>query len=316
MDKVSIIVPVYNVSRYLRSCIESVINQSYRCIELLLIDDGSSDGSEKICDEYMRKDNRIHVFHQSNHGVTFARKIGVENSTGTWILFLDGDDNLSLNAVEFFIETAKTYNVDMVISPEVKCFDMRMKKSRFYFEGKINKNQFMKFISLQYFNCGIGGKFWAKKLYYDGVLDASNKIKNNEDYLMNLRLAERMESAFCDAHNAVYIVNVREGSASRTRLLKENWFVLYDELIRISKGLGDYPLFFLISSLEQRLKGHEISRKDVFMYASKIQLYKSAPFYLRLMHKWMISDNIIFLVISKILRCLYRIYHLSKIYSK
>lgn len=88
----SIIVPVYNVEQYLDQCILSLIHQSYRTIEILLIDDGSSDGSSAICDEWVKKDERIRVFHTENHGVSHARNVGLEQARGDYIGFVDSDD--------------------------------------------------------------------------------------------------------------------------------------------------------------------------------------------------------------------------------
>lgn len=92
MDKISIITPVYNTQKYLKRCIESVLSQTYSNIELLLIDDGSTDESGKICDEYANKDSRVKVFHITNGGPSRARNIGLENATGNYILFVDSDD--------------------------------------------------------------------------------------------------------------------------------------------------------------------------------------------------------------------------------
>lgn len=92
MDKISIITPVYNTQKYLRRCIESVLSQTYSNIELLLIDDGSTDESGQICDEYASKDSRVKVFHILNGGPSRARNIGLDNVTGDYILFVDSDD--------------------------------------------------------------------------------------------------------------------------------------------------------------------------------------------------------------------------------
>ena len=96
----SIIVPVYNTEQYLSQCIESVLNQSFNSFELLLIDDGSKDGSGDICDEYAKKDSRIRVFHKENGGVSSARNLGLDNVLGEWVFFFDGDDLLPGRALE------------------------------------------------------------------------------------------------------------------------------------------------------------------------------------------------------------------------
>lgn len=90
--KISIIVPVYNAEKTLHRCTNSIINQLYQNWELLLIDDGSTDNSSVICDEYVRKDKRIRVFHKENGGVSSARNVGLDNAEGEWITFIDSDD--------------------------------------------------------------------------------------------------------------------------------------------------------------------------------------------------------------------------------
>lgn len=97
--KLSIIVPVYNVEKYLARCIDSILNQSFTDFELLLIDDGSTDGSGSICDAYVEKDARIRVFHKENGGVSSARNVGLDNAIGKWICFGDSDDAFPSDAL-------------------------------------------------------------------------------------------------------------------------------------------------------------------------------------------------------------------------
>ena len=93
--KVSIIVPVYNVEKYLHRCVDSILLQTFTDFELLLIDDGSTDKSVDICDKYALKDSRIRVFHKKNGGVSSARNLGIKKSNGVYILFVDSDDYLA-----------------------------------------------------------------------------------------------------------------------------------------------------------------------------------------------------------------------------
>lgn len=94
---ISIIIPVYNVALFLRQCIQSIISQEGN-IEVILADDGSPDESPSICDEYAQKDNRIHVIHKQNGGVSSARNAGLDAAQGEWIWFVDGDDYIALNS--------------------------------------------------------------------------------------------------------------------------------------------------------------------------------------------------------------------------
>lgn len=93
--KISVIVPVYNVEKYLRRCVDSILAQTFTDFELLLIDDGSTDKSGEICDEYGQMDGRVRVFHQENGGVSKARNVGLDHAEGEWVTFIDSDDYIS-----------------------------------------------------------------------------------------------------------------------------------------------------------------------------------------------------------------------------
>lgn len=115
MPKISVIVPVYNTEKYLHRCVDSILAQTYTDFELLLIDDGSTDGSGAICDELAQKDSRVRVFHQENGGVTSARKLGVKKSRGDYIYFVDSDDSIYNNALDV-IYACMTDEYDLVVS--------------------------------------------------------------------------------------------------------------------------------------------------------------------------------------------------------
>ena len=109
-EKISIIVPIYNVQRYLKECIESLIKQTYENIEIILVNDGSTDNSGKICDHYALRDNRIKVVHQKNGGVSCARNTGLRYSTGDYIGFVDPDDWIDEKIYERMLEVLKINN--------------------------------------------------------------------------------------------------------------------------------------------------------------------------------------------------------------
>ena len=115
MKKISVIVPVYNVERYLKRCIESIINQTYKDLEIILVDDGSTDSSGNICDEYKKIDKRISVIHKKNGGLSDARNEGLKVVTGTYIAFVDSDDFLDLDMYEYMQKNIEKENADIVI---------------------------------------------------------------------------------------------------------------------------------------------------------------------------------------------------------
>lgn len=112
---ISVIVPVYNVEPYLRKCLDSILAQTYRDLEILVIDDGSTDGSGEICDEYVEKDERIKVFHTENRGLSAARNLGIDNANGEWIGFVDSDDWVEQDFCKIPYEYALSYQADIVI---------------------------------------------------------------------------------------------------------------------------------------------------------------------------------------------------------
>lgn len=97
---VSVVLPIYNVEKYLNRCIKSIVNQSYRNLEIILVDDGSPDSCPEICDEWAAKDSRIKVVHKKNGGLGYARNTGIENATGEYICFVDSDDYIALDTIE------------------------------------------------------------------------------------------------------------------------------------------------------------------------------------------------------------------------
>ena len=111
---VSIIVPVYNSEKFLDSCIQSLVKQSYKKIEIIIINDGSTDQSKVLCDYYAKNDQRITVVHKTNEGVTQARLIGLQYSNGSYVTFVDSDDFVHMRFVEIMVDMALKYNTDMV----------------------------------------------------------------------------------------------------------------------------------------------------------------------------------------------------------
>lgn len=145
--KISIIVPIYNVEKYLKKCIESLINQTYRNIEIILVDDESPDNCPLLCEEYKNKDSRIKVIHKKNGGLSDARNKGLEEATGEYILFVDSDDYIKLDTCMNFINILCSKYVDIVVGNAVKIIN--------------NKREFIKHTSKN--SKIISGKEYLKK---------------------------------------------------------------------------------------------------------------------------------------------------------
>ncbi|MFK9089944.1 glycosyltransferase [Bacillus salipaludis] len=117
MSTISIIVPIYNVEKYLNNCIDSILAQTYTNFELILVNDGSTDRSRVICDDYVQKDKRIRVVHKKNGGVSSARNAGIDVASGEYVAFVDPDDTVELNMYEVLLQTGLKHNVDIVVCP-------------------------------------------------------------------------------------------------------------------------------------------------------------------------------------------------------
>ncbi len=111
--KVTVVVPVYNVSNYLGKCIDSIINQTYKKLEIILVDDGSTDNSGAICDDFASKDKRIKVIHKENGGLSDARNFGIDIATGEYIVFVDSDDYIALDMIEFLYNSLESNEADI-----------------------------------------------------------------------------------------------------------------------------------------------------------------------------------------------------------
>ncbi|HEV9876547.1 TPA: glycosyltransferase family 2 protein [Streptococcus pneumoniae] len=145
--KVSVIIPVYNVEKYLRRCLDSVVNQTYKDIEVILVNDGSPDNSKEICEEYVAKYSNIQLINQKNAGLGAARNTGLQYITGNAATFVDSDDWLELDAIEYYVASMKKSDADIVVTQMIR------KKEYFSNEGTngttikeevLNQEQFAK----------------------------------------------------------------------------------------------------------------------------------------------------------------------------
>lgn len=114
-SKISVIVPVYKVEPYLRKCLDSIVNQTYQNLEIILVDDGSPDNSGAICDEYAAWDERIRVIHKANNGVSSARNAGLAVATGEWVGFVDSDDWIETDMYEYLLQGAEKYGAAVAV---------------------------------------------------------------------------------------------------------------------------------------------------------------------------------------------------------
>lgn len=184
----SVIIPVFNAEKYLVNCIESILNQSYENFELLLVNDGSSDNSGYICDTYAEKDKRVKVFHTSNFGVSSARNLGLQNSSGEYILFVDADDWIEDGYILDFYNSIINYNFDLIVSGyhhDNLILKTNVIKSAIKEEAIINDDIAKILTHLEDGNLlsSVWGKLFKKELIDDCKLVFDTKISFGEDTL-------------------------------------------------------------------------------------------------------------------------------------
>ncbi len=146
--KVSVIVPVYNVQAYLRECLDSLKNQTYTNLEILVVDDGSTDGCGKICDEYATQDSRFRVFHTENNGLSGARNYGLNFVSGEFVGFVDSDDKCELTMYESLVHAAIKHRADITFGARSTWFANCVKQDKHPVKNDmaISRNNFMKAI--------------------------------------------------------------------------------------------------------------------------------------------------------------------------
>lgn len=185
-ETISIIIPVYNVEKYLNKCLNSVIEQTYKNIEVILIDDGSTDNSGKICDEYAKNDIRIKIIHQQNGGVSTARNNGLEHATGKYITFVDSDDYIEKEMIETMAKKIMKKNADIVIcgvtdrDEENNIINQSLNKKENVFN---NIEAIKEMLDEKLFNCVCWAKLYKKELFSDIEFNAKIRIAEDMDVL-------------------------------------------------------------------------------------------------------------------------------------
>lgn len=231
---ISVIVPIYNAEKYLREAIESVINQTYQNWELILVNDGSTDSSPEICDEYARKDTRICCINTTGQGVCYARNNGIENSRGEYIFFMDADDILTVDCLLFLIKQFERQNVDIVSGNSMSFNEIKQ-----YPPCKLHKNDIANSIEMLndvLFGRTIGsiwGKLYRKEAI--GRVRFANGLKLGEDinFLTRLLLTNRTLKIF-RTNKVVYnyrLVNTSISHSKTNGLEKVKSYI--DEMIRL-----------------------------------------------------------------------------------
>lgn len=234
---ISVIVPVYNVEEYLQECINSIIKQTYKNIEIILVDDGSTDKSKTICDKYLKEDSRIKVIHQENSGVSEARNKGIEEAKGDWITFVDADDYISLDFCEKMLKKVLESDSDCIICSYNKIYNTTVVEILKSTDMQLNRKEFLnKIFDVQ---SGFGFchmKLWNAKMIKDNKVYFDKELKVAEDALFCINMSNYINKIYF-LNETLY--NYRFNSESAVRKFDENYTEKYlKAMIKTKKNIS------------------------------------------------------------------------------
>lgn len=245
MAEISVIIPVYNAAKYLENTLNCVLKQTFNDFEVILVDDGSTDGSGKICDFYVEKDKRIKVVHQKNQGVSVARNTGIDCSNGNYICFIDADDEIDNKMLEILLKNALDNNAD------ISCCGIVQKKLNGFISDEFCTGEKAKIID----NVFLMRKFFNDPIYREVLYGPCNKIikskivkevmfnKNfaiGEDLLFNFECIEKC-NVFYFENIGLYNYIRRENSATTSSFSVKRFDYIYvaDILLNKCKNIDD-----------------------------------------------------------------------------
>lgn len=266
MPKISVIVPVYNVEKYLNRCVDSILNQTFEDFELILVNDGSPDNCGNICDEYAQKDNRVKVIHKKNGGVSSARNAGIDTAQGEYIMFVDSDDWINENMLN-----------DMYNMP-----DSDMKVSSIRMIGKDNSTEYIidtkmytqEDLLIGFFSeafpiicfCGPWCKLYKKDIIFNNAIRFNEYMSLGEDTYFNLNYIKHCKSIYTSEQ--IYYYYMRENSESLFTKFRLNMYYdvrkVFDLKVKMANELnmGRDSIFKLKLSYIQSLIGNLIKMVD------------------------------------------------------
>lgn len=189
--KVSIIVPVYKVEKYLSECLNSIISQTYKNIEIIVVDDGSPDLCPKICDNYAMKDNRVKVIHQDNQGLSGARNTGIQHATGDYIIFVDSDDKLKNDIVNELLKILINTKADVACCNFLFSYPQYDKINKIRIKGTLSNNEIINFYTgnrTPLFLNVVWNKLYKRNLFYPygPLMFKENRLQEDNFFICDL----------------------------------------------------------------------------------------------------------------------------------
>ena len=257
---ISIIIPVYNKLAYIERCFESILSQDFDSFEVVVVDDGSTDGSGELCDKWKEKNQRFQVYHIPNGGVTAARRYGLEHSKGQYIMFADADDMLMPNTLQAMYQAITTNAADEVIGTYKdqygNCHDSGWR-------GFVSCEPLIRnLLSIKNSFCVLWGIIFRRELL-EGCLDAPREIVEREDSLMQIKCLMKQPKVFFIA-DPVYLYFV---DVPTQRVENLDWIRIYDNQLRqtLEPQWERYKSAFV---------GHQIKVYEKFIDKQQFQVYE------------------------------------------
>lgn len=274
--KLSIIVPIYNVEYYLENCINSILNQTFKEFELILVNDGSPDNSIEICNKYKKKDDRIKVIDKENGGVSSARNAGIDIALGEYIAFVDPDDDIEINMYEELMNRAIKSNVDIVICSlnYINLIDKNVRQQIVWSnnENIIEKKEINNKIMYDILNFREGygiytsvNKVYKRELFYNNDIRFEVNRNHGEDARLNLILLTKVNSIYF-TNKPLYNYYIRKRE-SLTTVVRDNMY----KYILDNKNFHDY-LCNLYGYQHLMDKGRKNYLNNIFQYMNSISI--------------------------------------------
>ena len=328
----SIIVPVYNVEKWLERCIESILNQTYEKFELILVDDGSPDNSGAICDKYAQIDKRINVIHKKNGGLSSARNAGLNISKGNYIVFIDSDDYIKENLLEKTIKSIEKYHTDIIMFG----YEMFLSKNKSLplFKTGLILNPKQEALNVDKPNFNNEFCFTWRYIFNREFLNINNMIFNEEikvaeDTIFNMECIFLANSMYV-IDESLYIYNDANNESIMRRKYKPNYHIdlnkQYLEKKRIlkqydikdKKFLDDYYYYYVYVVIQNCIKNICLGKKEKIYVDLKdllnSEMCRDTFNYYDLKHLYKIADNKIFYLL--LIMCKYRMARLVYAYCR
>lgn len=239
--KISVIVPIYNAEKFLKKCIESIINQTLKEIEIILINDGSTDNSLKILQFFKEKDERIIIVNKKNEGASEARNVGIDLAKGEYITFLDSDDYIEKNMLEKMYYNSKKNNVDILISDYYRDENKEKRYKNSYYLGDDLKLTSKK-CCLEILSYKIAPMLWSKlikrQLFIDNNIRLPKEVFHQEDYITMIKLSYYAKKIMF-LKEAFYNYVIHENQGTKTSGKEKEFFDYYNSYIILEKFFSD-----------------------------------------------------------------------------